>query len=224
MRSILLSLLACLFLLTSCETHQKCAAYGGYTSNGRSAESFLDANKQKMEEDKRMMIYNASITVEAKNPDSVASQVSVLAKKYAGYVLSSGNSYTTIRIKSANLKDALNDISGLGKVTSKHISGADVTDEFTDYQIRLDNAEKARKRYLELLAKANTVGETLQIEKELERLNGEIDLLKGKMNRIAHLVDYSTLTVYHQEKTKLGVLGYVFVGTFKAIKWLFVRN
>ncbi len=222
MKNLMIALLACLLALTSCSTYQSCPAYGSASSTR--GGSFDESGKTKLDEDKRMMIYHASVKVEAKDPDSAAAQVARLAKKYDGYVLSSGNNYTTIRIKSAQLKDAINDVSGIGKVTDKNISGNDVTEEYTDYQIRLENAEKARSRYLELLAKANTVGETLAVEKELERLNGEIDLLKGKMSRIGHLVDYSTLTVYHQEKTKLGVLGYVFVGTYKAIKWLFVRN
>ena len=46
-----------------------------------------------------------------------------------------------------------------------------------DLEIRLENAEKARNRYLELLDKAETVGEVLSVEKELERLNEKIDLI-----------------------------------------------
>jgi hypothetical protein len=222
MKKQIFALLVAVIALTSCSTHEKCAAYGGYSANYRSDEG----GKFKTEEtsDNRMMVYNGSMTIESNKPDSVAAQVNTLAKKYNGYVLTSGNNYTTIRIKASDLKSAMAEVAALGKVTSKNISGSDVTEQYTDYSLRLENAERARKRYLELLEKASTVGETLQVEKELERLNGEIELLKGKMARISHLVDYSTLTVYHEEKVKLGVLGYVFVGTYKAIKWLFVRN
>ncbi|HWY37183.1 MAG TPA: DUF4349 domain-containing protein, partial [Bacteroidia bacterium] len=220
MKVKLLSLLALLLAFTSCTTrHQRAAAYSSHYN-----VRYLDDNEEKNKEDHRMMIYDASITVVTKNPDSAAVQVANLAKKYNGYVLSSGNTYTTIRVRSNLLKEALGEISGFGKVKSKTITGTDVTEEFTDYQIRLDNAEKARKRYLELLEKAANVGETLAVEKELERLNKEIDLLKGKMNRISHLVDYSTIHVYYPEKTKPGILGYVFIGLYKGVKWLFVRN
>lgn len=213
--------MALVLFLSSCATQNKSAAY---TSHSHFNVRYFEDNEEKNKEDGRLMIYNATVTVQTRNPDSAAAQVAGLAKKYGGYVLSSGNNYTTIRVKSTSLKEALTEICTYGKVKSKNITGTDVTEEFTDYQIRLDNAEKARKRYLELLEKAANVGETLAVEKELERLNKEIDLLKGKMNRISHLVDYSTITVYHEEKTKLGILGYVFVGTFKAVKWLFVRN
>lgn len=208
-------------ILTGCASQKRSYAY---SSGGRTNPRFLEDNSDKNKADERMMIYDATMNIEAKHPDSVAAKVAGIAKKYNGYVLNTSNSYTTIRVESKSLKDALNSIAGFGKVTSQRISGSDVTDEFKDYGIRLENAERARKRYLELLEKAVTVEETLKVEKELERLNGEIDLLKGKMNRISHLVDFSTITVYHSEKVKLGILGYVFVGAYKAVKWLFVRN
>ena len=59
----------------------------------------------------------------------------------------------------------------------KSITGKDVTDEHYDLNIRLENAQLARDRYLELLNRAQTVDETLKVEKELERLNTELDLL-----------------------------------------------
>jgi hypothetical protein len=88
----------------------------------------------------------------------------------------------------------------------------------------LDNASNARKRYLELLAKAETVEAALKVEKELERLNGEIDSLEGKINQLKHLSEYSTITVYLEEKVKPGILGYVGIGLYESVKWIFVRN
>jgi hypothetical protein len=216
---LIIAVLSCI-IFTGCSTQERCAAYSSGHMNAR----FLDDNMESDKATSRMMIYNASISLEARNPDTVALKVAAIAKKYKGYVLTSSNTYTSIRVLSASLKEALDEIETFGKVKSKNISGTDVTDEFTDYTIRLENAERSRKRYLELLQKAVTVEETLKVEKELERLNGDIDLLKGKMNRINHLVDYSTIVVYHKEKVKPGIIGYVFVGLYKAAKWLFVRN
>lgn len=77
---------------------------------------------------------------------------------------------------------------------------------------------------MELLEKAQTVEEILKVEKELERLNGEIDQLKGKIKRYDHLTQLATITIHLEEKKKLGILGYISVGLYKAVKWLFVRN
>jgi hypothetical protein len=138
--------------------------------------------------------------------------------------VSVGSRKTIIRVKSKNLYKAIEAIRKLGKLTDKTVSADDVTDNYFDLFIRLENAEKARKRYLELLEKAQNVDETLKVEKELERLNTDIDLLKGKISKLEHLSEYSTITIYVSEKKKLGILGYVGVGVYKVVKWFFVRN
>ncbi|MFM7854433.1 MAG: DUF4349 domain-containing protein, partial [Flammeovirgaceae bacterium] len=71
---------------------------------------------------------------------------------------------------------------------------------------------------------AENVEAALKVEKELERLNGEIDLITGKLNRLSHLSDFSTIDVELVEQKKIGVLGYIGIGIYKAMKWLFVRN
>lgn len=172
----------------------------------------------------RIILYSASIHLSVKSPDSTNAKFEGIAKKYGGYLSSSTNTSTTIRVKSENLNAAIDEISTLGKLESKSISGQDVTEEYTDYQIRLENAIKARDRYLELLAKAENVEATLLVEKELERLNETIELLKGKINRLDHLSDFSTITIYVIKKKKPGLLGYIGIGLYHSVKWLFVRN
>lgn len=221
MKSKLLGFILISLLFVSCKTSERAPSFAS-DKNALMFGGTSDELKQK--EDSRMLIYNANLTIEAKNADTLMSKVTQIAKKYNGYVLRTSKSSTTIRIVSDSLNVAMAEIGTYGKVKYRNISGTDVTDEFIDYKIRLENSERSRNRYLDLLQKAVTVEEILKVEKELERLNGEIDLLKGKMNRIGHLVDYSTIDVYYQQKVKLGVLGYVFVGSYQAIKWLFVRN
>ncbi|MFL5729575.1 MAG: DUF4349 domain-containing protein [Cytophagaceae bacterium] len=170
----------------------------------------------------RKVIFDASLTLIVKQPDSVSLKLADIAKKFGGYVVESGTSSTQIRIESSRMSEAIGDISTLGKMQDKYIQGQDVTDEYEDLDIRLQNAERARKKYLELLDKAQNVAEGVQVEKELERLNGEIDLLKGKLNRMEHLVKYSTITVRLQQKKILGPLGLISVGIYKVVKVLFV--
>jgi hypothetical protein len=173
---------------------------------------------------KRIVIYDATLKMVVKSPDSTNVNLSKIASKHEGYVQVLGNKKSIIRVKSERLEGAIAEISTLGKVKDKTISGNDVTEQYTDYQIRLDNASNARKRYLELLAKAETVEAALKVEKELERLNGEIDSLEGKINQLKHLSEYSTITVYLEEKVKPGILGYVGIGLYESVKWIFVRN
>lgn len=172
----------------------------------------------------KKILFSASLSLIVKNPDSANYHIQKIAEKYKGYINQTGTYRAVIRVKSEYLNEAVNDISGLGKVQAKNLTGQDVTEEYSDYKIRLENAVKSRERYLELLAKAENVEAALQVEKELERLNGTIDILKGKMNRIDHLSEYSTITVNLKEKKKPGILGYVGMGLYYSVKWLFIRN
>jgi hypothetical protein len=61
--------------------------------------------------------------------------------------------------------------------------------------IRLQNAEQARDKMMALLDKAETVEDTLKIEKELERITETIELLKGKISYLQNKISFSTLTV-----------------------------
>jgi hypothetical protein len=172
----------------------------------------------------RMVIIDVMLHITVQNADSLNRKLTEVLKKYDGYAVTLGNDHSTVRVSATNLNKAIADIAQLGKIKSKTIKGSDVTDEFKDFGIRLDNAEKARQRYLELLAKAENVEAALKVEKELERLNGEIESLKGKLERLEHLSDFSTIDIYIDEKQKLGILGYASVGAYKAVKWLFVRD
>lgn len=172
----------------------------------------------------RKALYFAYLTLTVESPDSAGIQIGKIAEKYNGYVNEIGTYRAVIRVESAQLDAAIADIAALGRLRRKNIMGQDVTEEYQDYQIRLENAEKARDRYLELLEKAETVEEILKVERELERLNETIDLLKGKMARIDHLEAYSTINVELRERKKPGILGYIGLGVYHAVKWLFVRN
>ncbi|MBC8147315.1 MAG: DUF4349 domain-containing protein [Bacteroidetes bacterium] len=208
--------------------------YGyGDISQGHGDVRFLNSHEPYASADKsfyrsetsvRKILFSAYLSLTVKNPDTANYHIEKIAKKYKGYVNQIGTYRTIIRVKSDKLNEALAEISALGRVESKSLTGQDVTEEYLDYQIRLQNAEKASGRYLELLAKAENVEAALAVEKELERLNGTIDLLKGKMNRINHLAEFSTITLNLKEKKKPGVLGYVGMGLYYSVKWLFVRN
>lgn len=168
--------------------------------------------------------YNASIDLKLKDVSSLPTKLKELAISKKGYLVASSNWQTTIKVPADQLDVTLTEISNYGKVVSKNVSGRDVTMEFVDVNIRLENAEKARQRYLELLAKAENVQAALLVEKELERLNSEIEMHKGHINALKNMTSFAEIRVSYEQKKKLGPLGFVTVGIYKGIKWLFVRG
>ncbi|MCB0586307.1 MAG: DUF4349 domain-containing protein [Phaeodactylibacter sp.] len=208
--------------LTGCASSQR-SARESVPGKAGSGFYYEESAQEHAQTDRKMHLF-AYLALSVENPDSANQQIAKVAEKYKGYINEMGATRTVIRVESEQLNAAITEIAALGRLQRKNLKGQDVTETFLDYQIRLENAEKARGRYLELLNKAETVEEILKVERELERLNETIDLLKGKMARIEHLEAFSTITVAFQKRKKPGLLGYVGLGMYHAVKWLFVRN
>lgn len=172
--------------------------------------------------DGQMIVYNASMDITVRNIDTANKQIVAIAKKHEGYVVSVSNYRTSVRVKSDQLEAAMTELAKIGKVSARNVYGRDISNEYANLTVRKDNAYKARARYLELLAKAEDVKAALEVEKELERLNTEIDLLEMQLSNMNLQVEYSLIDVDLKERTQPGILGYVFIGLYKGVKWLFV--
>lgn len=230
-RIYLILSLVCVALFTQCATSKSSVSGWSYNSSYEDELTNLDPGngwsgkrKDLGERIEQKIIYSANLSLTVKQLDSANASISNIAKKYKGYVSESGTTRAIIRVESKYLKQAITDIELLGRIEWKKVIGQDVTDQYFDLTIRLENAEKARERYLQLLAKAENVEAALKVERELERLNNTIDELKGRLSKMNHLTKYSTITINLNEKKKLGVLGYVGVGMYRSVKWLFIRG
>ncbi len=195
------------------------------TNNVENRAAFFSSDSLSSETNPIQKIaYNASVDLKLKDVSNLPTKLKELALSKKGYLVASSNWQTTIKVPADQLDVTLTEICTYGKVVSKNVSGRDVTMEFVDVNIRLENAEKARQRYLELLAKAENVQAALLVEKELERLNSEIEMHKGHINALKNMTSFAEIRVSYEQKKKLGPLGYITVGIYKGIKWLFVRG
>lgn len=84
---------------------------------------------------------------------------------------------------------------GVSRFDRKEIRVLDVTTEYLDIAARLKTKKELENRYLELLQKAQTVPELLEVEKQLGELRAEIESTEGRLNYLQHQVTYATLTV-----------------------------
>lgn len=207
-----------LSIITSCSIEKSAAT--GWSYNNSTPKNDLSSYKN----EERKILLSASMDMTVESPDTTHEQIRDVAKKYKGYISESSTNHATIRVLSEHFDAALDELTTFGQVESKQLRGQDVTDEYIDYEIRLENAIKARDRYLVLLEKAQDIEEAIKVEKELERLNGTIDMLKGKLERFDHLEQYSTISVHFEKKKKPGLLSYIGMGIYYPVKWLFVRG
>jgi hypothetical protein len=172
--------------------------------------------------DERMITYSASLTLSVKNIDEAKKPLLEQIKIHNGFIIKETEYYITARIPAENMDNYINNAKTLGKTENETRTGTDITDQYRDNVIRLENLKSVRNRYLALLEKANTISDILSIEKELERINSEIEILEGKIKYAELSVTYSNITVRFREKAKPGPVGWIFYGLYRGLIWLFV--
>jgi hypothetical protein len=177
---------------------------------------------------KRRVIKTADLTIVTSDPRDGFDKAVRMAKQMGGYTLDSRRTdkrlQITLRLPSARFEEALRRLSKLGKVDKRSIGGRDVTTEYVDLTMRLANAQRVRLRYIELLKRANNVEEALKVQKELERITGQIESLKGRVSVIDNQVSLSTVRLTLETPTSPGPVGWIFYGLYRGVAWLFVWN
>ncbi len=100
----------------------------------------------------------------------------------------------SIRIPSQLYEDFISAIeSDNGKILHKTIEARDVTEEFIDITTRLENKRVYLKHYREILKKAVTIKEILEVEQYIRGLEEEIESAEGRLRYLSDKVSYSTL-------------------------------
>ena len=153
------------------------------------------------------------MTMKSRSLKSSADKSIALVKTSHGHLHSSSmteNRYeATIKVHPTHLEPLLTQLESAGKVTHKHISSDDVTAQHRDLSAELKNKTALRARLRSLLAKATEVSDILKIEKELARLQTEIDQLSQRLNSLNSKVNLSTLTLTIKRDRIPGPLGLV---------------
>ncbi|MDC0742212.1 DUF4349 domain-containing protein [Polyangium mundeleinium] len=125
-----------------------------------------------------------------------------MAESFGGYLASRSDAGVVIRVPSRHFRDALTALEKLGEVKRRSVNAEDVSEEFHDLEVRLQNLKSVQKRLQEFLAKAANVNDALQVEHELERVGREIDQIEGRMRFLRARATFSTITVDVSAKPK----------------------
>jgi len=101
-----------------------------------------------------------------------------------------------VRIPSSQFSALIKGLeSGDGEILEKNIRSKDVSEEYLDLEIRLENNKAYLERYKEMLKKANTIKEMVQIQEKIREIELLIDRNIGRMNYLNDKVKYSTLSI-----------------------------
>jgi Domain of unknown function (DUF4349) len=148
-----------------------------------------------------MLIYTANVQMAVYEVRNSLGEVEGLARSLGGFLAKRNDNSITIRVPASKFEDALRRIEKLGDMINRDVQVEDVTEEFNDVEIRLKNARAVRDRLEQLLSKAAKVEESIQIERELERVALLIERLEGRMKFLKDRASYSTITVTFQPRS-----------------------
>jgi hypothetical protein len=114
----------------------------------------------------------------------------------------------TVRIPSARLDQAITQIKGLATTVDREsVEAHDVTREYIDLDARLRNAQAEETQYLQILKRATTIKDTLDVTEKLSDVRGRIEQMQGEMKFLTSQIDMSTLEISLRSEADAAVAG-----------------
>ncbi len=150
-----------------------------------------------------MVIRNASVELRVDDVAKVQREIGRLAREAGGYVAGATlrsedepeTATISIRVPSQGLDDLLERIASLGRLLSKQLTAQEVTEEYVDLSSRKRNLEREETRLLDLLNRAGKVRDLLEVEQQVSRVRGEIEMISGRLRYLENRVALSTIQV-----------------------------
>jgi len=156
-----------------------------------------DAKKSADENPDVLVVYKGDLgmTVDDGQISPTVDRIIDISESMGGRLDGRRDVRVTVRVPSPRFHEALQKISALGVVTEQSVTAEDVSEEFHDAEVRLQNLKATQKRLQEFLAHAGNMNDMLTLEHELERVSMEIDRMEGRMRFLKDHAAFSTLNV-----------------------------
>lgn len=137
---------------------------------------------------------------------SALESVRVMATAKGGFVFSSSSyieqdrqfAQVTIQVPVEQFDSTMNDLRGaqfVDEVVREESSTQDVSEEFVDNESRLNALRETERRFLALLAQADTIEDILRLENELMNIRSQVETIQGRQNYLEQVTAFSTITV-----------------------------
>jgi hypothetical protein len=154
----------------------------------------------------RLISYTASISllVPRGGIEESVDKVMSIVGACNGYVSSmnvgKGVARLTVKIPQDSFFRFIDEVSEIGKVVSRSVSGTDLTEKIIDLRARIKNARAVEASLLELLDRARNVSEVLEVMRELSKVREEIEVMEAQLRNLEMSVSYSAVTIEISEE------------------------
>ena len=161
----------------------------------------------------RMIIRTANMQLVVDDVRDTIDKITQLAQDREGYVVNSSSwkegervvGQITIRVPSADFNYAMSVLRSMAvEVNSETTSAQDVTEEYVDLEAQLRTMEATEAQLLKLMEKAVKVEDILSVQRELSRVQQDIERVKGRMQYLERTSAMSLIQVL-LEQSKLEV-------------------
>lgn len=151
----------------------------------------------------RMIIHQASLSVNVKDLDKAQSNIEKKVDQYGGYIVESNvyqeddqtsSGRMIVRIPEKNFEKFLLEAEGVAaEVLERNVTGQDVTEQFVDLESRVKSKRAVEERLLDFMSKAQKTEDLLKISADLSEVQEEIEVMVGKMKYLENQTSFSTI-------------------------------
>lgn len=167
---------------------------------------FTPQNYQQISDSsQRVVIKESNLSLLVKNVRETGDKIINTSKQMGGYMVSvdynnpseQGFATVSVRVPTDRLDEALNQFrTSAIKVTSENLLGTDVTDQYQDLDQNLATLKSTRAKFEEILKKATTVQEILEVNREIINLEQQIDFTTGQKMALADNARLTKITIF----------------------------
>lgn len=158
---------------------------------------------------KQKLIITVSVRAEVKNINDFSESLDKKVESLKGYIESSeyatsynGTTYSvTVRVPAESLDTFLSDIGKNAKILTKQKDSTDVSLQYSDTETKLKTYRAERDRLVELLDKADTIPDIMDIEDRLTEVKSRIENSESELRYYDSAVNYSTVHLYISENS-----------------------
>ena len=185
------------------------AAAAGGASSGESASAPLP---QGIGDPKVIKTAEIEVEVSEGRFDAAFSKVASIAAGLGGFVSSSTSSQAgdgdddrqaagsiVLRVPAEQFEAARTQLIALGELQGQQVKGDDVGGQLADLDARLRNLRSQEEAMRLLMTKAKTIGETIEVQRQLGSVREQIEQLAAQQARMSDAVAMSTITLHLAE-------------------------
>lgn len=153
----------------------------------------------------RIVIQESSLSLLVKNVRQTGDEIISYAKGLGGFMVNasysnpseSPYSQITVRVPTDKLDEALNHFRSLAiKVTNENLVGTDVTEQYEDLDAQLATLKSTKAKLEEIMERAVTVQEILEVQTQLINNQQQIDAVTGAKLALADNARLTRVTIY----------------------------